>query len=105
MGDEAHPRIWVGARKVGDEQAFFVRDNGIGIEPRYRDRVFNLFDKLDPKSPGTGVGLALVKRIVEVHGGRIWVESDGKGAGSTFLFTLGGLAADSRPAYVDGGRA
>jgi len=105
MGDQPHPRIWVGARISGDEQAFFVRDNGMGIDARYRDRVFNLFDKLDPKSPGTGVGLALVKRIIEVHGGRIWVESEGKGEGSTFLFTLGLLPEEARLAYVEGGAA
>ena len=68
---------------------FFVRDNGIGIEERYRERVFGLFDRLDPDIPGTGIGLALVKRIVEVHDGRVWVESQGRGHGSTFCFTLG----------------
>jgi PAS domain S-box-containing protein len=89
MGDQKEPRIVIGTRKAAGETAFFVRDNGAGIEPRYRERVFNLFDKLDPKSAGTGVGLALVKRIVEVHGGRIWVESEGQDRGATFLFTLG----------------
>jgi len=67
---------------------FFVRDNGIGVEPAYRERIFGLFDKLDPSSEGTGVGLALVKRIIELHGGSIHVESEGAGTGSTFLFTL-----------------
>lgn len=90
MGDQAEPRITIGLR--GTDQAgkpiLFVRDNGIGIDPPYHDRVFGLFDKLDPKREGTGVGLALVKRIVELHGGRIWVESAGLGAGSTFCFTL-----------------
>ena len=66
----------------------FVRDNGSGIDPQYHERVFGLFDKLDPKSEGTGIGLALVKRIVEVHGGRIWIESAGNSQGATFLFTL-----------------
>ena len=66
---------------------FFVRDNGIGIEPEYQRRVFELFNKLDPATDGTGIGLALVKRIVEVHGGRIWVESE-PGIGATFFFTL-----------------
>ncbi len=90
MGNQEAPRITIGARTDGDGRiTFFVRDNGAGIDHRYHDRVFNLFDKLDPRSPGTGIGLALVKRIVEVHGGRIWVESDGTDTGSTFLFTLG----------------
>ena len=55
-----------------------MRDEGIGIDPRYHDKVFSLFDKLDASSDGTGVGLALVKRIIEVHGGRIWVEIRGR---------------------------
>ena len=59
-----------------------------GIDPRYHERVFGLFERLDPRVEGTGVGLALVKRIVEVHGGRVWVESEGAGRGSTFCFTL-----------------
>jgi signal transduction histidine kinase len=87
MGDEAQPRIEIGAREQSGEPAFFVRDNGIGIAPRHQERVFRLFDKLEAGGEGTGVGLALVKRIVELHGGRIWVESDGS-KGSTFCFTL-----------------
>lgn len=67
----------------------FVRDNGVGIEPQYQEKVFGLFERLDATMEGTGVGLALVKRIVEVHGGgRIWVESQGKDQGTTFKFTL-----------------
>ena len=59
-----------------------------GIAPRHQERVFRLFDKLDAGGEGTGVGLALVKRVVELHGGRVWVESPGVGGGSTFCFTL-----------------
>ncbi len=88
MGTQPHPQIEIGRRGEQDGQpVFYIRDNGIGIEPEFHERVFGLFNKLDPKSDGTGVGLALVKRIIEVHGGRIWIES-GLGKGATFYFTL-----------------
>ena len=87
IGDESHPEIEIGWRRNGDETVFFVRDNGIGIEADQGEKVFDLFYKLDPDSEGTGVGLAIVKRIVEVHNGRVWVESE-VGVGSTFFFTL-----------------
>jgi signal transduction histidine kinase len=60
----------------------------MGIDPRYQPKVFGLFEKFDPGTKGTGIGLALVKRIIEVHGGKIWVESAGIGQGTTFRFTL-----------------
>lgn len=90
MGDQAEPQITIGAQGTDRDgkPIVFVRDNGGGIDPQYHDRVFGLFNKLEARSDGTGVGLALVKRIVEVHGGRIWVESQGAGTGSTFYFTL-----------------
>jgi signal transduction histidine kinase len=89
MGDQPSPRVEVGARTGdGTEPVFFVRDNGVGIEAPFQEKVFSLFEKLDPDSEGTGVGLALVRRIVEVHGGRIWIESAGRGQGTTFAFTL-----------------
>jgi len=90
MGGQPRPRVTIGARKgaAPGQAELFVSDNGIGIEERFHEQVFRLFDKLDPASPGTGVGLALVKRIVEVHGGRVWVESKGAGEGATFRFTL-----------------
>lgn len=93
--NQPKPRIEIGARAAepDGQPVFFVRDNGLGIDPQYHERVFGLFNKLDAQSEGTGVGLALVKRIVEVHGGRIWVESAGEGCGSTFCFTLAERAA------------
>lgn len=88
MGDQPAPRIEIGQRDGGGAPVFYVRDNGMGIDPRYHDKIFGLFEKLRRDREGTGVGLALVRRIVEVHGGRVWVESAGEGAGSTFCFTL-----------------
>jgi signal transduction histidine kinase len=88
MDTQSHPLIEIGTRNTTDETIFFVKDNGMGIEAQYQTKVFGLFDKLDPNSAGTGIGLALVKRIIETHGGRIWVESEGLGKGSTFYFTI-----------------
>lgn len=82
------PRIEIGHEGYEDNKPiFFVKDNGIGIDPIHHDRIFGLFNKLDADSEGSGVGLALVKRIIEVHGGRIWVRSEA-GKGATFFFTL-----------------
>jgi signal transduction histidine kinase len=88
MGNQPKPQIKIGVKQQGDETLFFVADNGIGIVPQYHEKIFGLFERLDPMIEGTGVGLALVKRIIEVHGGRIWVESEGQGNGSTFYFTV-----------------
>jgi len=88
MGDQAQPKVEIGVRPVAGEPTFFVRDNGMGVPPQHRERVFRLFEKLVPASEGTGVGLALVKRIVELHGGRIWVEPSRPAGGATFYFTL-----------------
>ena len=88
MGSQESPRIEIGAQIKGGLLHCFVRDNGVGIDPAYQERIFDLFDRLDPHVEGTGIGLALVKRIIEVHGGKIWVESTGENQGSTFWFTL-----------------
>ncbi len=88
MGEQPDPRIAVNARIEDDHVVCSVADNGIGIEPEYQGKIFGLFDTLDSENEGTGVGLALVKRIVETHGGRIWVESEGSLKGTTFYFTL-----------------
>ncbi len=94
MGDQPRPRIEVGARRNGGDVVLYVEDNGVGVAPDARERVFGLFDKVDRDSGGSGIGLALVRRIVEVHGGTIWIESAGPGRGSRFCFTLPGLPAD-----------
>lgn len=89
MGDQAKPIVEIGLRGMVDEKyVLYVRDNGIGIPPQHHERVFGLFNKLDPSSEGTGVGLALVKRIIEFHGGQIWIESEGNNQGTTVCFTL-----------------
>jgi len=87
MGDQPTPRINIGFEEVDGEHIFTVRDNGIGIAPEHHEQIFELFNKLDPEMEGTGIGLGLVKRIIEVHHGRIWVVSE-PGKGSTFKFTL-----------------
>lgn len=88
MADQKEPVITIGqSGATNNMPVLFIRDNGMGIAPEFKDRVFGLFNKLDPKSEGTGIGLALVKRIVDFHGGRIWVESE-LGKGATFFFTL-----------------
>jgi signal transduction histidine kinase len=87
---QRQPVIEIGTRRQGNQQAIYVRDNGQGIDPRFHNRIFELFEKLDPGTEGPGIGLAITRRIIEVHGGRIWVESAGEGTGSTFCFTLPG---------------
>ncbi len=86
---EAPPRVHVSARMEGDKAVFSVKDNGIGIDPRYHDRIFQLFQRLHSREEyeGTGIGLTMCRRIVEQHNGKIWVESE-LGKGSTFYFTL-----------------
>jgi len=93
IGVQASPSIEIGQDGYEDgKPIFYVKDNGIGIDPIHHDRIFGLFNKLDASSEGTGIGLALVKRIIEVHGGRIWVQSEAK-MGATFFFTLPGEPA------------
>jgi PAS domain S-box-containing protein len=88
MGDQPQPRIRIGS--IMDENnrpSFYVQDNGIGMDLQFSERIFGLFNKLDPNTHGSGVGLSIVKRIIEVHNGSIWVESQ-PGKGSTFYFNV-----------------
>ena len=88
--DKETPTIEIGCDTAGGAHTFYVRDNGRGIDKRYQDKIFRIFQRLVSReeSEGTGVGLAICKKVVEAHGGNIWVESEGDGSGSTFYFTL-----------------
>lgn len=88
MGDQPSPRIEIGACRHQNKIEFFVRDNGIGIDPGHQHKLFGLFEKLDPKSEGSGMGLLITKKIIGNHGGKIRLESEGAGRGTTFWFTL-----------------
>ncbi len=92
MGDQKEPKIRIGFQEIEGEHIFSVSDNGIGISPEHHDKIFELFSKLDPETEGTGIGLGVSKRIIDLHGGRIWVQSE-FGKGATFYFTL----AEKRP--------
>ncbi|HSG41994.1 MAG TPA: ATP-binding protein [Anaerolineales bacterium] len=87
MGDQPNPIISIEVENVESEDIFFVKDNGIGIAAEHHKSILELFSKLDSRTEGTGIGLGLVQRIIEVHHGRIWVESE-LGKGATFFFAL-----------------
>jgi len=94
---EERPRIRVSAEKNAEGWLFSVRDNGLGIDPKDADRVFRMFTRLHGRElSGTGIGLALCKKVVERQGGRIWVESE-SGRGATFKFTVPGRHREPGP--------
>ncbi len=100
MGDQPAPRIAIGCERLREAYRLWVRDNGVGISPEHHDKIFGLFTRADgAEAPGSGVGLAVVRRIVETHGGRVWVEGE-PGAGSVFCFTV--PASQPREREADG---
>lgn len=96
MGEQQEPVIEVGTEQREQETLFFVRDNGMGIDSSYHQKIFRLFDKVDQHSGGSGLGLTLARRIVEFYGGVIWIESAGVGQGSCFYFTLPDAYVDAK---------
>jgi signal transduction histidine kinase len=96
FSDEEAPLVHVSARLDGDFWCFAVRDNGIGIDPAQAERIFKPFARLGAAKEGSGIGLAICQRIVEHHGGRIWVEA-APGGGSTFYFTIPNVTGDTQP--------
>lgn len=88
MGGQAAPKVEIDAETSAGRVLVRVRDNGIGVEPEHHEKIFGLFERLNPASEGTGLGLALARRVVEAQGGKLWVESQGAGGGATFCFTL-----------------
>ncbi|MEV4106834.1 ATP-binding protein [Nonomuraea sp. NPDC049695] len=87
---EAAPRVHIGVSRSGDMWEFSCADNGIGVEPKYADRIFLIFQRLHPRDvyPGTGIGLALCRKIVEYHGGQLWLDGSAESQGATFRWTL-----------------
>jgi PAS domain S-box-containing protein len=95
--DDRVPVIELGVKQMNGETVFFVKDNGIGVDPQYHHKIFGIFEQLNQQSSGAGMGLALVRRITEKYDGRIWVESEGVGKGSCFFFTLPNAVVRANP--------
>jgi signal transduction histidine kinase len=93
---EAPPRVEVSAQRGSEAWVVTVRDNGVGVDPEHASRIFAMFSRLNGDSEGSGIGLAVCRRVVEAHGGRIWVEQ-AEGGGSAFRFTLPGPPRDDDP--------
>ncbi|MEU1724006.1 ATP-binding protein [Nonomuraea sp. NPDC005692] len=94
---EAPPRVRLAAERKGDMWEFSCSDNGIGVDPKYADRIFLIFQRLHPRDvyPGTGIGLALCRKIVEYHGGQLWLDAAPAGQGTTFRWTLPAAGGDA----------
>jgi signal transduction histidine kinase len=88
MGDQPRPKIEIGGTERNGFVEFYVKDNGIGIDPSYHEKIFAIFQRLqDVKVEGTGVGLSIVKKIIDLSGGKVWIESQ-RGTGATFFLQL-----------------
>ncbi len=87
---DTNPLIEIGTINTNSKPIFYVKDNGIGVSKQYHKKIFDLFERLSHDEDGTGVGLALVRRIIELHQGKIWLESEA-GNGFVFKFTVGDL--------------
>jgi len=98
MGDQPQPHIEIGIMQQAQDVVFYVRDNGMGIAPEHNERIFNLFSQLNPETDGSGLGLALVKKIASLYQGKVWAASAGEGKGSCFMFTLPGALSSSEGA-------
>lgn len=103
LGYQENPQVELGVQFVEGEPIFYVKDNGLGIEEQYHEKVFEIFEQLNPSIEGSGLGLAMIKRIVELYKGTMRIESSGLGQGSCFLFTLP-LAVKVNSVESDNGR-
>lgn len=101
LGDQNPPCLEIGAVETDGEIQCYVRDNAIGIKPKYHHKVFGLFERLESDTEGTGIGLAIVKRNIESHGGKVWIDSKGDNTGCTIYFSLPAATAIDQPGELN----